>query len=119
MISVAVKAEHIRDGQRAQCRGCPVALALAEATGQRWAVFLDTGGWLARAEADDGIAPDLKLPLVVAIFMKRFDSGGEVYPFGFTIAFPAREQEERSVGLQCAPHRQGMIRGGKRPADLA
>lgn len=72
----------IRQGRIMACAGCPVALALRQATGQVWIVCEEEAeAW----GADEVIG----LPAEATRFIRRFDAGFPVHPFEFEIDLEA------------------------------
>lgn len=75
MMKIEVTQEHIDGGEMTNPISCPVALALAEATGlEFWSVWGD------HAERDRAL---IDLPKEAADFVGFFDQGDSVQPFSF------------------------------------
>lgn len=83
-MNIHVTAQHIMNGQRADCRRCPVALALKDATGQRYAVSTRT------YRSINDLAKNEDLPAKARDWIEAFDSGHKVKPFTFNI--PKRKE---------------------------
>lgn len=84
-IQVAVSQRHIDEGQVCNCDYCPVALGLVESIAPvrsasvacNWAhVFTTEGFW------------NVKLPTIVAQFIRDFDAGRPVSAFSFPLDVP-------------------------------
>lgn len=77
---IHVRPHHIAAGKQGSCEACPIALALAEATGRQ--------GW----EVSDLLAyrwPEAyPLPDVATRFIHDFDQGRPVRPFSFEVEAP-------------------------------
>lgn len=77
-MTVSVTQEHIDRGERRSDTGCPVGLALREATGRSWSVSA-----MRLMDAERGkIYP---ASLSVALFVARFDAAREARPFEFRL----------------------------------
>lgn len=82
-VRVDVTEEHIRDGKPRRCDSCPIALAIADA--------LDVGFNHVRVRKEGvtlfwGPVPrKARLPKIAAEAMNRFDEGGKIEPFSFTL----------------------------------
>lgn len=77
-MTILVTQEHVDRGARQDCWECPIALALADATGRTWTVrpdFLEDR----RDGKRYGVSED------VFEFMGDFDSGDPVEPFSFEL----------------------------------
>lgn len=77
IVTVNVTAEHIRDGQRGKCTGCPVVLALNERFPQGAPWQVDSGRLMAAA----GMV--CYMPMSVTRFVRSFDSQSDGFPFAF------------------------------------
>lgn len=77
---IHVTSEHIQNGQRNDCTGCPIALALLEKyyDARVAADFMQ----IKKQPYDDWRY--LQFPKAVKTFIQKFDSGEEVFPFSFT-----------------------------------
>lgn len=92
-MNVQVSKGHIETGQKQKCQSCPVALALAEATGVLWHVtpsYLIV--WRGR------LVPHVTTPEEVQRFIRDFDAGKAVQPFSFEIPWPPAEEGQRDAG---------------------
>jgi hypothetical protein len=76
---VEVNEEHIANGKPTDGRACAVALAIFDRTGKRVFVCDDEIRWGTRMY--HAIEP----PVSVKNFVRRFDSGEKVEPFGFEL----------------------------------
>lgn len=74
---VRVKRKHIQAGIRKACYGCPIALAIKDASG---AQRVDVGQ---RIVSIDGVHG--RLPLKVQQFIECFDDQRSVEPFAFVL----------------------------------
>ncbi len=76
---IEVREEHIDQGEPGRFRGCPIALALLEATGRIWCVS-------AVCATPDDQSLVLALPPEAQEFVATFDHGpGSVKPFAFDL----------------------------------
>ncbi len=78
-MTIHVTQAHIDAGAREDCRECPVALAIHEATGCTcevlpWTIYTDRGKF--------------KLPRAVFEFIEAFDNKQPVQPFSFEVDIP-------------------------------
>jgi hypothetical protein len=78
---VEVEQEHIDKGKPEDSRACAVALAIYERTGKRVDVCDDELRYSRCGSKIRAIEP----PLSVKNFVRAFDSGGKVEPFGFEL----------------------------------
>lgn len=85
-IIVDVTEDDIRHGEREECRNCPVARAIARATGR--AVLVDGDEFCFAS-----VLVDYTLPAAARDFIHLFDTGCNVKPFSFTISIPASHLE--------------------------
>jgi len=88
MTAVTVTAEHIANGERGECMGCPVWLAITDALpGLAYlAVFIQD--IQLRPDPDDDDA-EVEMPAEVLDFVRDFDLGLPVEPFTFELDYPA------------------------------
>jgi len=78
MIKIEVSAKDIKNGARANCRECPIALALKRVFNDK--IGVGSGAfWF--CEGRDYMA--VPLPLIVAEFVFSFDHKKKVEPFSF------------------------------------
>ena len=82
-MKIEVTAAHIEQGIAFSCENCPVALALREATGDRWSA--DTAV-LIRDDGAMNVTPD-----AVARFIGDFDHFHTVEPFSFNLEIPCTQ----------------------------
>jgi hypothetical protein len=79
-----IKPQHITQGKRDVCVGCPVELAIRDATGQRFLVgssmICKTGG---------GGGPDFPLPKAVSNWIRNWDAGKVCKPMSFLLEVAA------------------------------
>jgi hypothetical protein len=85
MITVNVTQQHIDDGERMECKTCPIALALNEQhpMPKPWRVGNTTSRW--REETPFGWC---RLPLAAQTFIGDFDFQRPVQPFTFEMEVP-------------------------------
>jgi len=83
---VIIKVTHddIADGEKANCKKCPVALAINRATGKLWAVHTT---YCYRISDIDSIiyGPNISLEKSATDWIYAFDAGGYVEPFSFNL----------------------------------
>ena len=85
MTTITVTAEHIARGEREDCEGCPVALAIQEA-------FPDLSYSIVGPE-EITMGPleaeiSLPTPREAVFFILAFDNGEPVRPFAFELDYP-------------------------------
>lgn len=88
---IKVTQDHIDRGEKDNCLGCPVALALAEAIGEEINV-----------QTDEFEGPDsgtIDLPDSVKLFVDSFDEGLPVHPFEFELS----EDDVETLLSDCEP----------------
>ena len=78
---VEVNEEHIANGTPESSESCAVALAIFERTGKRVFVCDDEIRWYRGPRFLRAVEP----PLCVKDWIKRFDAGEKVEPFGFEL----------------------------------
>lgn len=81
MIHVTITAADIAVGERRECYSCPVALALARATGDEEANVYERD-WFLWLEA---WGRSIRAPEVVRDFVRRFDDDETPEPFAFSL----------------------------------
>ena len=88
---IEVTQQHIDDGMKESCSGCPVALAINELLLE--SASANVGGTsVAFYTTNDTSALLSFLPQEAANFIREFDCGLPVYPFNFEIEFPSVEE---------------------------
>ena len=86
LMTISVTQDHIRDGRRGGCSDCPIALALADATGIALCSvgYCSYPGVFAWTPKDNGVVSDRhSLPAAVEEFILAFDQLQPVSPFTF------------------------------------
>lgn len=86
-MKIQVEQRHINAGEVSQCKRCPVALAIWEATGIEVAVYPMTGIYFG-----DGVI--VETPREVAQFILHFDYHEKCEPFEFDLAWPPVEAKQ-------------------------
>lgn len=86
-MKIKVEQRHIDAGEVSQCRRCPVALAIWEATGIEVAVYPMTGIYFS-----DWVI--VETPRDVADFISHFDYHEKCEPFEFDLPWPPKETTE-------------------------
>lgn len=76
---IEVKKTHIAKGQASNPYACPVALAMRAKFKRVFYVFEDGIG------CGEDITDEVRSPVVVQEFIKRFDEGKPCKPFSFTL----------------------------------
>jgi hypothetical protein len=74
--AICVTPEHIKQGKRDACVGCPVELGVREVTGQRWLVGTTTMTLGTR---------DVPLPKAVSSWIRNWDAGKRCRPITFEV----------------------------------
>lgn len=78
-MTIKVTQKHIDEGKKSDCRNCPVALAIAEATMQDWEVTFN------KTWPTDGNYSVLSLPDLAVNFIFRYDMNEVCQPFEFEL----------------------------------
>jgi len=86
-MTVSVTADDIRNGGRAACWSCPIAMAIHNATGREWGVFWSSPGRVSLLAETliTGATWRVHLPASCAEFVRRFDGGLDAAPFDFDL----------------------------------
>lgn len=86
-LTVHVLQHHIDAGVRGNCRLCPVAMALQQATGGE-AMLVGFRGVIWAVWPRGHSKGQTRIPAEVAAFIRRFDRGEECGLFSFTVEVP-------------------------------
>jgi anti-sigma regulatory factor (Ser/Thr protein kinase) len=87
-VEVEVSEFDIRHGEKANCRNCPVAMAINRRMG-RWNVHALVTDHLIELKDPRKVYKPTFTPDEVRKFIWRFDRGERVYPFRFALEVPA------------------------------
>lgn len=91
-MKIQVTRAHIDEGERSNCRHCPVARAIQELLREPLYVHVDQVEFIIYGPRT-GPGPDLKhygpLPRLAGQFVIDFDYSRRVYPFWFELEIPA------------------------------
>ncbi|WP_420431490.1 hypothetical protein [Candidatus Poriferisocius sp.] len=82
-MKIEVTQDHIDQGFRKSCRGCPVARAICDAYPGEPIVLVDGADVMVYEEDQTSVLYDL--PLEAVLFIKDYDVRNPVEPFTFTL----------------------------------
>ncbi len=85
MVVVRVEQAHIDNGEKNDCKICPIALALVAILKDEWRVNVEADTVVLLQSVEPHAFVELSLPELAVEFIEEFDRGLPVVPFTFEL----------------------------------